>query len=165
MLLSVTSRVTWGRGSGLVRGNKEQEYSLVSMLTFMWQTKPAQLTSGDLHLVSERTELGLGRITIHKPAKSYFIAFCSSVNASNCSSALGFFLFPSCAWFYDFLIHYFSPLLGFREGHLGAKPAAPRPPLVLNPTFTLAFLYSTFHLCLSIYPESSGFGMSRGVSV
>lgn len=57
------------------------------MLTFTWLTKPAQLASGDLHLVSERT-LGFGRITAYKPAKSYFIAFCSSLKTPNCSSVI-----------------------------------------------------------------------------
>lgn len=53
------------------------------MLTFSWLTKPAQLASGDLHLVSERTEMGFGQITANKPAKSYIIAFCASFITPN----------------------------------------------------------------------------------
>lgn len=50
------------------------------MLTFTQLSEPtngAQLASGDLHLVCERNEMGFGRSTAYKTAKSYFIAFCS----------------------------------------------------------------------------------------
>lgn len=106
---------------------------MVSMLTFTLLTKPAQLASGDLHLVSERIELGFGRIAAYKPAN--ILLFCSSFTTPNCLSLCPCFLpalfpikFPSAI---------FSSFPGFREGRLGAKPAAPV--LLLSLTQRLLF--------------------------
>lgn len=103
------------------------------MSTFTLLTKAAQLACGDLHLVSERTELWTGHCS--QTCKVFFFI------APNCLS-VSLFYFP---------IHYpLSPLL--REGHLGTKPAAPRPPLIFNPTSTLHLL----HLSLLVVPQDLG---------
>lgn len=78
VFLSATPRDLQGHmGSGVSFGPGEIRDKIVYMLTFTWLFKPAHLASGDLHLASERSELGFGRITAGKPGKSYFIAFIS----------------------------------------------------------------------------------------
>lgn len=95
---------------------------MVSILTFTQLSEPtirARITSGDLHLVCEGTEMGFGWSTACKTAKSHFIAFCSFCSICDISCFLHVhcpITFPSTVFF---------PLLGFREGRLRTKPAAP----------------------------------------
>lgn len=120
--------------------NKQVGCFLVSMLTFTWLTKPAQLAPGDPHLLSDNDlNWDLDRSLIYKSATSYFTAL----------------LFPTSCSFPATIFSLILP--GFREGAHGGQSLLP-PVLLLSKTQHLLFW-------LSLYSESSGFGVSRAMPV